>query len=69
MRVAMKEPICSACHGTHLVVGTRWFHEGFKPDAKFISYSIIPHACLDCGCITPFLDENDFQDLKEKLKK
>ena len=52
-------------------MGTRWFHEGFKPDSKFMlgGYSIIPHACLDCGCITPYLDENDFQDLKEKLKK
>jgi len=67
----MTQPKCSACNGANLVTGKPWFHVGFTPENKFMlaGLSMVPHACLDCGCVTPFLDPDDFQALKNKQKK
>ncbi len=62
---AAAERQCASCRGTNLVEGNLTGSVAFKPEKNWVtSHRIKALACLDCGAITPYLDQRELWELR-----
>jgi hypothetical protein len=67
----MERRECPSCHSANLINGNFGGEsDKFIPDDRFmwIGYTPRGFVCLDCGFLAHYLDSNDIQDIRKKLK-